>query len=106
MVSTKHMKLKPLFNRVLVEVIVEDAKATKSGIVLPDSADKKKQSKGVVIAVGDGRLNEKGERQVMSVKIGDRVLFKEPWSDESKIEEDGKKCFLVEEDEVLATIID
>ena len=100
------MKLKPLSNRVLIEAVVEDAKATKSGIVLPDSTDKKKQSKGVVVAVGDGRLNEKGERQMMSVKIGDKVLFKEPWSDESKIEEDGKKLFLVEEEDVLATIID
>lgn len=100
------MKLKPLSNRVLIESVVEDAKATKSGIVLPDSADKKKQSKGIVVAVGDGRLNEKGERQAMSVKVGDKVLFKEPWADESKIEEDGKKLFLVEEDDVLATITD
>ncbi|MEK7089233.1 MAG: co-chaperone GroES [Patescibacteria group bacterium] len=100
------MKLKPLSNRVLIEAVAEEAKATKSGIVLPDSADKKKQSKGVVVAVGDGRVNDKGERQPMSVKIGDKVLFKEPWSDESKIEEDGKKLFLVEEDDVLATIID
>ena len=100
------MKLKPLSNRVLIEAVVEEAKATKSGIVLPDSADKKKQSKGVVVAVGEGRVNERGERQPMSVKIGNRVLFKEPWSDEGKIEEDGKKLFLVEEDDVLATIID
>lgn len=100
------MKLKPLFNRVLIEAVTEDAKATKSGIVLPDSADKKKQARGIVIAIGEGRLNEKGERQPMSVKIGDRVLFKEPWADESKFEEDGKKLFLVDEEEVLATIID
>lgn len=100
------MKLKPLFNRVLIEAVTEDAKATKSGIVLPDSADKKKQARGIVIAIGEGRLNEKGERQPMSVKIGDKVLFKEPWADESKFEEDGKKLFLVDEEEVLATIID
>lgn len=89
-----------------IEAITEDAKATKSGIVLPDSADKKKQAKGLVIAIGEGRLSEKGERQPMSVKIGDKVLFKEPWADESKFEEDGKKLFLVDEEDVLATIID
>lgn len=99
------MKLKPLSNRVLVEAVVDAAKATKSGIVLPESADKKKQSKGVVVAVGDGRLNEKGERQAMSVKVGDKVLFKEPWSEDSKLEEDGKKLFLVEEDDILAMIV-
>lgn len=99
------MKLKPLLNRVLIEAVVDDAKATKSGIVLPDSAEKKKQAKGVVIAIGDGRLNEKGERQPMSVMVGDKVLFKEPWADESKFEEDGKKLFLVEEDDILAIIV-
>lgn len=100
------MKLKPLFNRVLIEAVSDEAKATKSGIVLPDSAEKKKKSKGIVVAVGDGRLSEKGELQPMSVKIGDKVLFKEPWSDESKIEDNGKKLFLVEEEDILATIIE
>lgn len=88
----------------MIEAVVDEAKATKSGIVLPESGDKKKQSKGVVVAVGEGRLNEKGERQPMTVKVGDKVLFKEPWSEDGKLEEDGKKMFLVEEDDILATI--
>lgn len=99
------MKLKPLSNRVLIESVAEEARATKSGIVLPDSAEKKKQSKGIIVAVGEGRMNDKGERQPMSVTPGDKVLFKEPWSEDSKIEEDGKKMFLVDEDDVLAVIL-
>lgn len=98
------MKLIPLQNRVLIEAVVDEAKATKSGIVLPDTAEKKKQSKGVVVAVGPGRMNDKGERVAISVKVGDKVLYKEPWSDDSKLEDAGKKFFLVDEDDVLATI--
>lgn len=99
------MKIQPLSNRVLIEGIDDEAKTTKSGIVLPDS-DKKKQSKGVIVAIGPGRINEKGERIPLSVSIGNKVLFKEPWSDESKFEYEGKKLFLVEEDDILATITD
>lgn len=98
------MKLTPLSNRVLVEIVDEEVKATKSGIVLPDTAEKKKQSKGTVVSVGPGKQTEKGERQLMSVKNGDKVLFKEPWSDDSKFEEAGKKFVLVEEDDILAII--
>ena len=101
-----NMNIQPLSNRVLIEGIEDEAKTTKSGIVLPDSADKKKQSKGVVVALGPGRLNEKGERVPVSLSVGDKVLFKEPWSDESKFEHEEKKLFLVEEDDVLATILD
>ncbi len=81
-----------------------EVKATKSGIVLPDTAEKKKQSRGVVVSVGPGKQTEKGERQTMSVKIGDIILFKEPWSDDGKFEEAGKKFVLVEEDDILAII--
>ncbi len=100
------MKLTPLSNRVLIEVVEEEVKATKSGIVLPDSAEKKKQSRGVVVSVGPGKQTEKGERLKMSVKTGDKVLFKEPWNDDSKFEEAGKKFVLVEEDDILAIIQD
>ncbi|MFA5870381.1 MAG: co-chaperone GroES [Candidatus Paceibacterota bacterium] len=100
------MNIQPLSNRVLVEGIEDEAKITKSGIVIPDTVDKKKQGKGIVVAIGLGKINEKGERIPMLIKNGDKVLFKEPWSEESKFEFDGKKLFLVEEDDVLATITD
>lgn len=97
------MNLKPLSNHLLIEPVAEE-KTTKSGIVLPDSAEKKRQLRGKVVAAGPGKLNEKGERIPLSVKVGDSVLFKEPWSDENKIEENGKKYLLVEEDDILALI--
>ena len=99
------MQLQPLSNHVLVEGMAEDnAKTTKSGIVLPDTAEKKKQSKGKGVAMGPGKLSETGGRLPMSVTVGDTVLFKEPWSDESKMEDGEKKFFLVEEDDILGII--
>jgi chaperonin GroES len=98
------MNIKPLSNHVLIAPAEDEAKQTKSGIVLPDSADKKKQSKGTVVAVGPGKMKDTGERLPISVAIGQTVLFKEPWGDENKIEDGDKKYFLVEEDEILAVI--
>lgn len=99
------MNLKPLSNRVLVEIAEEEKEQkTKSGIVLPDTAEKKKQTKGKVVAVGPGRMSDTGNRLPMSIKVGDSILFKEPWSEDNKIEEDDKKLFLIEEEDVLAII--
>lgn len=65
--------LKPLGNRIVIKVI-EDTEQTSGGIFIPDSA-KEKPQKGEVIAVGLGKLNEKGEREPMDVKVGDTVLY-------------------------------
>ena len=97
------MTITPLSNRVLV-MPVEEEKVTKGGIMLPDSADKKKQSRGTVVAVGPGKLKEAGDRFPMSVAVGQSVLFKEPWGEENKIEDGDKKYFLVEEEDILAII--
>lgn len=98
------MNIKPLANRVLISPAEDEAKQTKSGIVLPDTADKKKQSKGTVVAVGPGKVREDGTRVPVAVAAGQTVLFKEPWGDESKIDDGDKKYFLVEEDDILAVI--
>lgn len=98
------MNLQPLSNNVVVELVKDEQKTTKSGIVLPDNVEKKEQTKGTVIAVGPGKLNDKGERSPMSVKVGDKVLFSKPWSDDKKIEEGEKKYFIVSEDDILAVI--
>ena len=65
--------LKPLADRVLVEVVVEESK-TAGGILLPDTAQKKSQ-KGTVIAIGSGKVLDNGERLPFEVAVGDRVLF-------------------------------
>lgn len=92
---------KPLSNHLFIEPIEED-KMTKSGIVLPDTAEKEKPIKGKVLATGPGKVNEKGERTPMSVKVGDTVLFKKYGPDEIEIE--GKKYLVGDEDDILAII--
>ncbi len=64
--------LKPLGDRIVIKVI-EDTEQTSGGIFIPDSA-KEKPQKGEVIAVGLGKLNEKGEREPMD-EVGDTVLY-------------------------------
>lgn len=95
------MNFKPLSNHVFIESLKEE-KATKSGIVLPETAEKEKPMLGKVVAVGQGKLNEKGERMPMSVKVGDKVLFKKYGPDE--IEVDGKKYLVGNEEDILAII--
>jgi chaperonin GroES len=97
----KIMNFKPLSNHVFIEPI-EEEKTTKSGIVLPETAEKERPIRGRVIAIGPGKLNEKGERIPMSVKVGDVVLFKKYGPDE--IEIDDKKYLVGDEDDILAII--
>ena len=95
------MNLKPLSNHLFLEPL-EEEKVTKSGIVIPDSAEKERPTKGKVVAVGEGKKNEKGELTPMSVKVGDTVLFKKYGPDE--VELDGKKYLVGDEDDILAII--
>jgi len=66
-------KLIPLHDRILVRRL-EEAETVRGGIIIPDSA-KEKPQEGEVVAVGAGKKNEKGERQPLDVKEGDRILF-------------------------------
>lgn len=65
--------LKPLGDRIVIKVI-EDTEQTSGGIFIPDSA-KEKPQKGEVVAVGEGKMNDKGEREPMDVKVGETVLY-------------------------------
>ena len=95
------VNFKPLSNHVFIEPLKEE-KATKSGIVLPETAEKEKPMVGKILAVGPGKLSEKGDTVPMSVKVGDKVLFKKYGPDE--IEVDGKKYLVGEETDILAII--
>ncbi len=101
MLKYKNMNFKPLSNHLFIEPLTEEA-VTKSGIVLPDTAEKEKPMQGTVIAIGPGKLNDKGERVPMSVKIGDRVLFKKYGPDEIEFEK--KKYLVGDEDDILAIL--
>ncbi len=95
------MKLNPMNDYLLVEPIKED-EVTKGGIVIPETAREERAIKGKVIAVGPGKLNEKGERIPMTIKEGQKIIFKKYAPDEIKI--DDKEYYFVREDDVLAVI--
>ncbi len=95
------LNLKPLNDHLFIEPVAEE-KMTKSGIVLPESAEKEKPIKGIVVAAGPGKMDEKGNRIKMSVKVGDMVLFRKYGPDEIMI--DGKKYLVGEENDILAII--
>lgn len=93
-------KLRPLGDKILVKRVEAESK-TKSGIVLPDSA-KEKPKRGKVLALGDGRRLENGERAPFTVKKGDEVLFTSYAGTEIKI--DGDEVLIMNEDDVLAIV--
>ena len=100
MSKTKSATVTPLGDRVIVRRVEADEK-TKGGIILPDTA-KEKPREGVVIAVGNGKLLENGQRQAMSVKAKDRVLFSSYAGTEIKM--GGQEVLILSEDEILAVI--
>lgn len=92
--------LKPLGDKVVVKVLEAEEK-TASGIFLPDAA-KKKPQEGEVIAVGNGRVLDNGERNTLSVKVGDRVLFSKYGGNEVSLE--GVDYTILDEDQVYAIL--
>ena len=80
----------------------ERTKKTKSGIIIPDTAEKEKPQEGKVVAVGEGRVLENGKVLPLSVKRGDRVLFSKYGPSEIKVE--GKEYLIAKEEDILAII--
>lgn len=97
----KNMNIKPLEDRVLIEPASKE-ELTKSGIVLPDTTDKEKPEQGKVIAIGAGRIDNNGKRILMTVKVGDVVLFTKYGPNEVKI--DDKEYLIAKEEDILAII--
>ena len=96
------MKVKPLADRLVVKRIEEEEK-TKGGIIIPDAA-KEKPQEGRVVAVGDGKVLENGQKSPLTVKVGDKILFGKYSGTEIKI--DGDEHLILREDDVLAIIED
>ena len=96
------MKVKPLQDRLVIKRIEEEEK-TKGGIIIPDAA-KEKPQEGRVIAVGDGKVLDSGQKSPLTVKVGDKILFGKYSGTEIKI--DGEDHLILREDDVLAIIED
>jgi chaperonin GroES len=94
------VKVTPLGDRVLVKRL-EPLQKTKGGIVLPDSAQEKPKE-AEVIAVGTGKVNDKGEHIKLTVKVGDKIIFTSYAGTEIKI--DGEEYLIMKEDDILAVM--
>ncbi len=95
------MNLKPLGDRVIVRA-VEEEETTASGIVLPDTA-KEKPQKGKVVAVGEGKWDEDGEKRIpVEVSEGDEVLYSKYGGTEINV--DGEELLVLRESDVLAKV--
>lgn len=94
------MKVRPLYDRVIVKRVEEEGK-TKGGIIIPDTA-KEKPIEGEIVAVGNGKILENGKIQALEVKKGDRVLFGKYAGTDIKI--DGEDRLIMREDDIIAII--
>ncbi|HEY5943451.1 MAG TPA: co-chaperone GroES [Solirubrobacterales bacterium] len=95
------MKLKPLGDRLIVKPI-EEEETTASGIVLPETA-KEKPQKGKVVAVGDGKWDEDGDKRIpLDVAEGDEVLYSKYGGTEVTVE--GDELLVLRESDVLAKL--
>jgi len=95
----------PIGDRVVVRRLTDEEMGTKSasGIIIPDTVSKEKPEQGIVIAVGEGRWDEDGEKRIpMDVKAGDRVVFSKYGYDEVKV--GGEEFYIVASSSVLAII--
>ena len=94
------MKIKPLADRVLLKRLENEIKKVGS-IIIPDTV-KEKPQEGEVMAIGSGKLSDKGERIALELKVGDKVLFSKYAGNEIKV--DGVEYLIMREDEILAVI--
>src|SRR5215218_7123618 len=98
--STTATKLKPLGDRVVVKPLGRE-EVTKSGIVLPDTA-KEKPQRGTIVAAGEGRRDDDGDRIPLDVSVGDQVLFAKYAGTEFKL--DDEELLILAEKDILAVI--
>jgi chaperonin GroES len=94
------MKIRPLHDRVVIRR-TEEERTSPGGIVIPDTAAEK-PIRGVVVAVGKGKILENGEVRALDLKKGDKVLFGKYTGTEVKV--DGQELLVMREDDVMAVI--
>lgn len=95
------MQIKPISDHILIEPIKEEEK-TKSGILLPETAEKERPEQGKIIAVGPGKKNSAGKVIPLDVKTGDKVLFTKYGPSEIKVEE--KEYLIAKQEDILAIL--
>lgn len=95
------MKIKPLSDHIVIEPAKEQEQ-TKSGILLPETAEKEDLKQGKVVAVGPGRKTSAGKIISVEVKIGDKVLYSKYSPDKVKVED--KEYIIVREEDILAVL--
>jgi len=95
------MKIKPTADHILIEPIEQEEK-TKSGILLPETAEKERPEQGKVIAVGPGRKTSGGKVIPLSVRPGQKVLFTKYGPNEIKV--DDKEYLIAKEEDILAIL--
>ena len=94
------MNIRPLHDRVVVRRMAEE-RTSPGGIVIPDTAAEK-PIQGEIVAVGNGKILENGDRRALDVKVGDRVLFGKYSGTEVKVE--GEDLLVMREEDVMAVI--
>ncbi|QQG38333.1 MAG: co-chaperone GroES [Candidatus Kaiserbacteria bacterium] len=97
------VNIEPVGDRVLVRRMDVDEKSP-SGIIIPDTAQKEKSKRGVIVAVGPGKYGDEADLIPMTVKAGQKVFFNSGWDNEIKMEGDESEYFLIHESDILAVI--
>ncbi len=100
--ATVQQHIKPLGNRVLVKR--SESKVSKGGIILPDAAQEKPRQ-GEIVAVGPGKMDDKGNLKPLDLKVGDVVLFSSYAGTEVKMEEAEADFLIVSEDDILGILV-
>lgn len=95
------MKIRPLRDRVVIERI-EEERTSAGGIVIPDTANSEKPTRGEVCFVGSGEILKDGKVRPLEVKVGDKVLFGKYTGTEVKI--DNKEYVIMREEDILAIV--
>jgi chaperonin GroES len=99
------LKIKPLQDRVVVRPLTDEeaGNVSVSGIIIPDTAKQDKPEQGIVVAVGNGKWDEDGEKRIpLDVKEGDRVVFSKYGYEQVKL--DDKEYYILSESSLLAII--